>query len=120
MVVTAAAAAAPRTVQSNRAIIVHYATGAMKRFLTSVSLQYEPKASDVITLVKKTFFRTSIVRNFISRGVKMRISVREACVKPHLRTRSDIKCLTFLLVLFEVIRNVNTRANSLDFINFTS
>ena len=28
----------------------------MKRFLTSVSLQYEPKASDVITLVKKTFF----------------------------------------------------------------
>ena len=36
----------------------------MKRFLTSVSLQHEPKASDVITLVKKTFFRTSIVRNF--------------------------------------------------------
>ena len=28
----------------------------MKRFLTSVSLQHEPKASDVITLVKKTFF----------------------------------------------------------------
>ena len=27
----------------------------MKRFLTSVSLQHEPKASDVITLVKKTF-----------------------------------------------------------------
>ena len=37
-------------------IIVHYATSAMKRFLTSVSLQHEPKASDVITLVKKTFF----------------------------------------------------------------
>ena len=36
--------------------IVHYATSAMKRFLTSVSLQHEPKASDVITLVKKTFF----------------------------------------------------------------
>ena len=64
----------------------------MKRFLMSMSLQHEPKASDVITLVKKTFFRTSIVRNFISRGVKMRISAREACVKPHLRTRSDIKC----------------------------
>ena len=28
----------------------------MKRFLTSVSLQHESKASDVITLVKKTFF----------------------------------------------------------------
>ena len=62
----------------------------MKRFLTSVSLQQKPKASDVTTLVKKTFFRTSIVRNFISRGVKMRISEREACVKPHLRTRSYI------------------------------
>ena len=70
--------------------IVHYDTSAMKRFLTSVSLQHEPKASDVITLVKKTFFRTSIIRNFISRGVNMRISAREACVKPHLRTRSDI------------------------------
>ena len=75
------------------ALIVHYDTSAMKGFLTSVSLQHEPKASDVITLVKKTFFRTSIVRNFISRGVKMRISAREACVKPHLRTRSDIKDL---------------------------
>ena len=72
-------------------IIVHYATSAMKRFLTSVNLQHEPKASDVITLVYKTFFRTSIVRNFISRGVEMRISAREACVKPHLRTRRDIK-----------------------------
>ena len=36
--------------------IVHYDTSAMKRFLTSVSLQHESKASDVITLVKKTFF----------------------------------------------------------------
>ena len=72
-------------------VIVHYDTSAMTRFLTSVSLQHEPKASDVITLVKKTFHRTSIVRNFISRGVKMRISAREACVKPHVRTRSDIK-----------------------------
>ena len=68
-------------------VIVHYDTSAMKRFLTSVSLQHESKASDVITLVTKTFFRTSIVRNFISRSVKMRISG----VKPHLRTRSDIK-----------------------------
>ena len=59
----------------------------MKRFLTSVSLQHEPKASDVIILVKKTFVRTSIVRNFIPRGVKMRISARQACVKPHLLTR---------------------------------
>ena len=60
--------------------IVHYDTSAMKRFLTR-------------TLVKKTFFRTSIVRNFISRGVKMRIFAREACVKPHLRTRSDINTI---------------------------
>ena len=73
--------------------IVHYGTSAMNRFLTSVSLQHEPKASDVITLVKKTFFRTSIVRNFISRGAKMRISARAACVKPHLRTLSDIKSI---------------------------
>ena len=36
--------------------IVHYDTSAMKRFLTSVSLQHEPQASDVITLVKKTLF----------------------------------------------------------------
>ena len=83
----------------------------MKRFLTSVSLQHEPKASDVITLVKKTFVRTSIVRNFISRGAEMRISASEACVKPHLRTRSDIKDIyvnfarvvnrkTLLLLLF--------------------
>ena len=35
-----------------RDLIVHYDTSAMKRFLTSVSLQHEPKASDVITLVK--------------------------------------------------------------------
>ena len=37
-------------------LIVHYDTSAMKCFLTSVSLQHEPKASDLITLVKKTFF----------------------------------------------------------------
>ena len=29
---------------------------------------------------QENVFRTSIVRNFISRGTKMRISVREACV----------------------------------------
>ena len=78
-------------------LIVHYDTSGMKRFLTSVSLQHEPQASDVIRLVKKTFFRTSIVRNFISRGVKMRIyaGLREACVKPHLRTRSDINIIFY-------------------------
>ena len=37
-------------------LIVHYDTSAIKNFLASVSLQDEPKASDVITLVKKTFF----------------------------------------------------------------
>ena len=42
---------------------------------------------------RENVFRTSIVRNFISRGVKMQISAREACVKPHLHTRSDIKVL---------------------------
>ena len=36
--------------------IVHYDTSAIKLFLTSVSLQHEPKVSDVIRLVKKTFF----------------------------------------------------------------
>ena len=36
--------------------IVHYDRSAIKRFLTSVGLQHELKANDVITLVKKTFF----------------------------------------------------------------
>ena len=85
-----------RRFERSREKIVHYDTSAMKRFLTSVNLQHEPKASDVITLVKKTFFRTSIVRNFISRVVKMQISAREACVKPHLRTRSNIKYISWL------------------------
>ena len=35
---------------SRKRKIVHYDTSAMKRFLTSVSLQHEPSASDVITL----------------------------------------------------------------------
>ena len=54
--------------------------------LTNVYVLYvlEDKTSKIVhyaTSAKKTFFRTSIVRNFISRGVKMRISAREACVK---------------------------------------
>ena len=40
---------------------------------------------------QENVFRTSIVRNFISRSVKMRISAREACVRPHFHTRSEIK-----------------------------
>ena len=40
---------------------------------------------------QENVFRTSIVRNFISRGVKMRISAREACVRTHFHTRSEIK-----------------------------
>ena len=40
---------------------------------------------------QENVFRTIIVRNFISRSVNMRISAHEGCVKPHLRTRSDIK-----------------------------
>ena len=57
-------------------LIVHYDTSAMKRFLTSVSLQHEPKTSDVITLAR--VFRTIIVWNFILRGVKMQIFGRES------------------------------------------
>ena len=97
--------------------IVHYDTSAMKSFLTSVSLQHEPKASDVITLVKKTFFRTSIVRNFISRGVTMRISAREACIKPHLRTRSDIKEI-FTCFYFYKIWLLIGRGSTFDFFIF--
>ena len=44
---------------------------------------------------QENVFHTSIVRNFILRGVKMRIPEREACVKPHLQTRSDIKFYTW-------------------------
>ena len=50
----------------------------MKRFLTNVSLQHEPKVSDVITLVKKTFF---------ARG-------SYEILYAVLRTRSDIKEFT--------------------------
>ena len=53
-------------------IIVHYDTSAMKRFLTSVSHTRQ-----------ENVFSTSIVRNFISRGIKMRISAHEACIKSH-------------------------------------
>ena len=88
--------------------IVHYDTSAMKRFLTSVSLQHEPKASSVITLVKKTFFRTSIVRNFISRGVKMRIFAREASVRPHLRTRSDIKIIIIRIIIMLILHKTGS------------
>ena len=43
---------------------------------------------------QENVFRTSILRNFISRGVKMRISAREACVRLHFHTRSEIKYFT--------------------------
>ena len=71
--------------------IVHYATSAMKRFLTSVSLQHEPKASDVITLVKKTFFAR----------VSYEILYHEVwkCGKLHFHTRSEIKTI--------IVRNTN-------------
>ena len=45
-----------KILKSTSTLIVNYATSAMKLLLMSVSLQHEPKASDVITLVKKTFF----------------------------------------------------------------
>ena len=67
--------------------IVHYAMSAMKRFLTSVSLQHEPKASDVITLVKKTFFAR----------VSYEILYHEVwkCGNPHFHTRSEIKVFLY-------------------------
>ena len=47
--------------------------------MTSVSLQHEPKASTGCKHTRQeNVFRMSIVRNFISRGVTMRISAREA------------------------------------------
>ena len=39
----------------------------MKRFLTSLSLQHEPKASDVITFVKKTFSHEYRTKFYITR-----------------------------------------------------
>ena len=51
---------------------------------------------------------------FISRGVKMRISAREACVKPHLRTRSDIKkvnCIVFRCEIWRRLLSCCNRSN---------
>ena len=81
-------------------LIVHYDTSAMKRFLTSVSFQHEPKASDVITLVNKTFcsheYRTKF---YITR-----------CENADFRTRSDIKIpfsifFRFFTIEFDCIRD---------------
>ena len=64
---------------------------------------------------QENVFRTSIVRNFISRGVKMRISARKACVRTHFHTRSEIKvqnlkmsseCVTVLLEKSKELKNV--------------
>ena len=71
--------------------IVHYDTSANKRFLDKCDYITRLRLVLQTHARQKTFHRTRIVRNFISRGVKMRISARKACVKPHLHTRSDIK-----------------------------
>ena len=78
-----------------KCIIVHYATSAMKRFLTSVSLQHEPKASDVITLVKETFFARVSYEILYHEVWKCGFPHAKRAVKPHLRTRSEIKYIFF-------------------------
>ena len=56
---------------------------------------------------QENVFRTSIVRNFISRGVKMRSYARFACENPYFHTsydtiRSEIKTITsFLWISFD-------------------
>ena len=47
---------------------------------------------------QENVFRTSIVRSFISRGAKMRISARETCVRPHFHTRREIKLFTTMQI----------------------
>ena len=63
---------------------------------------------------QENVFRTSIVRNFISRGVK-----------PHLRTRSDIKvfilfCLLTVRVLYLYSENMCGPLGLLKFLNFVN
>ena len=94
---------------------MHYEFAPRGQTINNSTLRYECDETfydecDYITHQEKVF-RTSIVRNFISRGVKMRISAREACVKPHLRTRSDIN--SFFLFFFRnniilIFSGVNT------------
>ena len=56
---------------THNGLTVRYDTSAIKLFLASVILQHEPKASDDThqDTHQEKKFRTSIVRNFISRGV---------------------------------------------------
>ena len=65
----------------------------MKRFLTSVSLRYEPKASDVITFVKKTFFARLSYEIYIARCENADFRTRRVR-KTAFYTRSDIKYST--------------------------
>ena len=60
---------------------ISYDTRAKNIFLTSVSLQHEPKASDVITLVKKTFHRTRSVMYYFEEVccLNLTFSQRKLC-----------------------------------------
>ena len=72
--------------------IVYYDTSAIKLFLTSVSLQHEPRASDVITLVKKTFSHEYRTKFYITRCENADFRTRSVR-KNAFYTRSDIKYL---------------------------
>ena len=78
----------------------------MKRFLTSVSLQYEPKASDVITLVKKTFSHEYRMEFYITRCENANFRTRSVR-KTAFYTRSDEKLFAApsrdYLILIEIL-----------------
>ena len=71
-------------------ILVHYDTSAIKNFLTSVSLQHELKASDVITLVKKTFFARVSYKFFITTCENADFRT-QSMRKSEFYTRNDIR-----------------------------
>ena len=74
-----------------------------------VWLHHSPSARAANSHSSENVFRTRIVRNFISRGVKMRISAREACVSPPFHTRSEIKYTIFNICVFTKYKNNGSR-----------
>ena len=79
--------------------IVHYDTSAIKLFLTSVSLQHEPKASDIITLVKKTFPHECHTKFYIMRRENADFCTRSVC-KTAIYTRSNIKYILCISLMY--------------------
>ena len=69
---------------------VHYDTSGMKLFMTNVSLQHEPKASDVITLVKKKFSHEYRPKFYITKCENANFHTRNVR-ETAFYTRSDIK-----------------------------